>query len=416
MTSVSPRGACPGLSAPILTGDGLLARFTPSDRIALGSFIAFCTAAGRHGNGTVEITARGSFQVRGLSAASAGRFASEIAALDVAAIEGVPVIVDPLPDGPDALVDAAELAVRLRWAIGDTQLVLAPKVCVIIDSGGRLHLDALAADVRLCAIGTAQAPRFYVAVGGTAATAKPLGSIAPDTAVTALLRILSLIAARGCTGRAADILESEGIEVFHSVLDDDIETCPRPQPRAMADPIGRHPLRDGSIALGIALPFGQAHADALARLAQAAAAFGVRALRPAPDRALLLIGVCEESAVPLTATAERLGFIVHTDDPRRRIVACPGKPACASGLIAARALAADLARHLSAHGDAVHISGCSKGCAHPAAAALTVVGTERGCGIVRHGSASATPNYHVEPAKLVVEIVRIVEPGEAVHA
>jgi precorrin-3B synthase len=120
--------------------------------------------------------------------------------------------------------------------------------------------------------------------------------------------------------------------------------------------------------------------------------------------------------VPLTATAGRHGFIVHTDDPRRRIVACPGKPACASGLIAARALAADLARHLSAHGEAVHISGCSKGCAHPAAAALTVVGTERGCGIVRHGSASATPNYHVEAAKLVGEIVRIVEPGEAVHA
>ena len=30
----------------------------------------------------------------------------------------------------------------------------------------------------------------------------------------------------------------------------------------------------------------------------------------------------------------------------------------------------------------IHISGCAKGCAHPGAAALTVVGTERGCGIV----------------------------------
>jgi precorrin-3B synthase len=416
MTSVSPRGACPGLSAPMLTGDGLLARFSPSERIALGSFIAFCAAAGRHGNGTVEITARGNLQVRGLNGASAARFAAEIAALEIAAIEGMPIIAEPLPDGPDALVDAAELAARLRRAVGDARLVLAPKVCVVIDGGGRLHLDALAADVRLRAIGTAQAPQFYVAVGGTAASAKPLGSIAPDTAVTAVLRILSLIAARGCTGRAADILESDGIEVFHSVLDDDIETGPRPLPRPAADPIGRHPLRDGSIALGIALPFGHAHADALAQLAQAAAAFGVRALRPAPDRALLLIGVCEESVAPLTAAAERHGFIVHTDDPRRRIVACPGKPACASGLIAARALAADLARQLSAQGEAVHISGCSKGCAHPAAAALTVVGTERGCGIVRHGSASATPHYHVEPAKLIGEIVQIVETGEAVHA
>jgi len=270
--------------------------------------------------------------------------------------------------------------------------------------------------VRLRAIGTREAPRFYVAVGGTAASAMPLGSIAVDMAVTAVLRVLHVITARGPTTRAVDILEAEGINAFCSVLDGNVETRPRPPPRPAADPIGRHPLRDGFFALGIALPFGHAHADALARLAQAAAAFGVGSLRPAPDRALLLVGVREESAAPLTAAAEQLAFIVHTHDPRRRIVACPGKPACGSGLIAARALAADLARQLSAQGEAVHISGCSKGCAHPTTAALTVVGTERGCGIVRHGSAGATPNYHVEPAKLIREIVRIIETGAAVHA
>ena len=416
MTSTAPRGTCPGLSAPMLTGDGLLARFTPSDRIALGSFVAFCTAARRHGNGTVEITARGSLQVRGLTSASAARFAAEIAALEIAAIEGVPVIADPLPDDPNAFVDTAAVAMRLRRAIGDARLALAPKVRIIIDGGGRLHLDALAADVRLRAIGTREAPRFYVAVGGTAASAMPLGSIAVDMAVTAVLRVLHVITARGPTTRAVDILEAEGINAFCSVLDGNVETRPRPPPRPAADPIGRHPLRDGFFALGIALPFGHAHADALARLAQAAAAFGVGSLRPAPDRALLLVGVREESAAPLTAAAEQLAFIVHTHDPRRRIVACPGKPACGSGLIAARALAADLARQLSAQGEAVHISGCSKGCAHPTTAALTVVGTERGCGIVRHGSAGATPNYHVEPAKLIREIVRIIETGAAVHA
>jgi precorrin-3B synthase len=416
VTTIIPRGACPGLSAPMVTGDGLLARLAPHDHIAPEAFIGFCKAARRHGNGTVEITARGSLQVRGLTSISAAPFASDIALLDIAAVDGVPVIVDPLADDPDALINAADLAARLRQVTNDARLVLAPKVSVIIDSGGRLHLDALAADVRLCAIGTARALRLYIAVGGTAASATPLGSIAPDTAVHMVVRILGAIAARGDKARAVDILHQYGIDAFRSVLDGQVETSLAPLPRPLPDPIGRHPLRDGSIALGIALPFGHAHADALGQLARAAAALGVRSVRPAPGRALLLIGASEQSAGHLATAAEQLGFIVHADDPRRRIIACPGKPACGSGLIAARALAAELARELSPRGDAIHISGCRKGCAHPTAAALTVVGTELGCGIVCHGSAAAAPRYHVDPADLIDEIVQIAGTSEAVHA
>jgi precorrin-3B synthase len=40
----------------------------------------------------------------------------------------------------------------------------------------------------------------------------------------------------------------------------------------------------------------------------------------------------------------------------------------------------------------IHLSGCRKGCAHPAPAAVTVVGTEIGCGIIRDGSARAVPH------------------------
>jgi precorrin-3B synthase len=44
------RGACPGLSAPMATGDGLLARLTPSgSTIALDAFAGLCEAASRSG-------------------------------------------------------------------------------------------------------------------------------------------------------------------------------------------------------------------------------------------------------------------------------------------------------------------------------------------------------------------------------
>ena len=67
MTAPHRRGACPGLSAPMPTGDGLLVRFMPAEDIALEAFVALCAAARAHGNGTVEVTARGSLQIRGLT-------------------------------------------------------------------------------------------------------------------------------------------------------------------------------------------------------------------------------------------------------------------------------------------------------------------------------------------------------------
>lgn len=406
------RGACPGLSAPMPTGDGLLVRFMPAEPMQLQDFIAVCTAARQYGNGTVEITARGSLQVRGLTPSSAPPFAAAVAALEISADEGVPVIADPLPDDPAALIDTTALTSAVRRAIADARLALAAKVSVVIDGGGRLHLDALSADVRLRASGH----RLHIALGGDAASATPLGSIAPDMAATVVVRLLGAIAKRGNAARATDLLRDEGIAAFRSVVDEFVVPAASPPRRPAAGPIGRHPLRDGTLALGVALAFGHAHADALCDLAHIAAMRGVRSIRPVSGRALLLIGATPDDAAALAIAAENLSFIAQADDPRRSIVACPGKPACASGLIAARALAMEVAPHLPSRGKTIHISGCAKGCAHPASAALTVIGTERGCGIVRNGSARAAPYRHADPADVVAEIVRLATPSsEAVH-
>jgi precorrin-3B synthase len=406
MNAPHRRGACPGLSAPMSTGDGLLVRLMPTAPIALDRFTWLCDAARKHGNGTLEVTARGSLQVRGLTALSAPLFAAAIAALDIAANDGVQVIADPLPD------DAGALADTVRRAIAAAELALAAKVSVLIDGVGRLHLDALTADVRLRATGT----RLHVSLGGDAASATPLGTIVPARAAEVAVQLLRVIARQGPTARAIDVLRDHGVAAFHAAVTAAISPAAKLPQRPSAEPVGSHRLRDGSVAFGLALAFGHAHADTLYELACIAASHGARSIRPAPGRALLLIGVPEQDANALTSAAEALGFVVHADDPRRTIVACPGKPACASGLIAARALAAEIAAQLPPQSGALHISGCAKGCAHPAPAALTVVGTERGCGLVRNGSARAMPSHHLDPADLVTEILRIATPDrEAVH-
>ena len=157
----------------------------------------------------------------------------------------------------------------------------------------------------------------------------------------------------------------------------------------------------------------------LEELASSASARGAWAVRPAPGRGLLLLGISKSDALALARDAERLGFIMRANDSRRRIVACPGKPACGSGLIPSRVLAGDIASvaELPDSGVAIHVSGCRKGCAHPARAPLTIVGTERGCGIIQGGSARATPSAYVDPQNLAAEVARLTHhTSEPAHA
>ncbi len=92
MSKAFARGACPGLSAPMQTGDGLLARLVPAGPIPLEAFVGLCDAARMHGNGIMEISARGSLQVRGLNAVSAPLFAAAVMALPIELCETVPVL------------------------------------------------------------------------------------------------------------------------------------------------------------------------------------------------------------------------------------------------------------------------------------------------------------------------------------
>ncbi|HKQ55129.1 MAG TPA: precorrin-3B synthase [Methyloceanibacter sp.] len=406
MTGVHVRGACPSLPAPMETGDGLLVRLVVNAPIPLDDFIGLCAASRTHGNGTMEVSGRGSIQVRGLTPLSAPRFAAALAALAIDIDDGVPVLADPLPDDPASLIDANRLAGELRAAIAGARLALAPKVSVVVDGGGRIDLDAVAADIRLRAIMSDEGPKFELALAGNADTALPIATIAVEDAIGEVLTLLRAIAALGEDARANELAISR---TLHPRL------APRQSQRA--HPIGRHPLNGQLFALGLGLAFGHADAGALIELADIAKGNGARCVRPAPDRALLFGPLGEGGAETLRVAAARLGFITDASDPRRRIAACPGAPFCAHGLIAARAFAAEIAQQLSLPGDgiAVHVSGCAKGCAHPKRAPLTIVGTEHGCGVVRGGSARDRPTAYADPADLAALLDRIAA-RETVHA
>lgn len=396
------RGACPGLSAPMQTGDGLLVRMLPLGTITPEVFAALCAAAREHGNGVVEVTARGSIQVRGLSPISAPRFAAAIAALGIVAGDGIAVHASPLAGlDADEILDVETLAADMRRALAEQALAmrLTPKISVAIDGGGALGLDRLSADVRLRAELKNDRATLAVSVGGDGAGAVHIGFVAPEDAAAAVIRLLEVLARRGGDVRARDVLAADGTGQFESAIDELLfDGEPEPESRSQGNQrrsvIGRHRLRDGSFGCGVGLAFGHAGATSLENLTKAAAARGATGLRVAPDRALIFVGLSPQAVGAFGADAERLGFVVRADDPRRFVVACAGAPICASAHIAARALApriaAECARSLR-DGFNIHVSGCAKGCARVTPAALTVVGTPDGCSLVSNGTTRDVP-------------------------
>jgi precorrin-3B synthase len=158
--------------------------------------------------------------------------------------------------------------------------------------------------------------------------------------------------------------------------------------------LGTIALSENQYALSIALPFGSMPAETFIALANAAASLGAAEIRFAPRRTLLVLGLSEPACAELRSAAASLGFVTDPADPRTKIAACPGAPACASGHIATRQIAEKIAKEAGDIFDptfSLHVSGCAKGCAHPAEASLTLTGGEKGVGLVVSGTAKGLP-------------------------
>ena len=127
----------------------------------------------------------------------------------------------------------------------------------------------------------------------------------------------------------------------------------------------------------VGLAFGQMQSATLEFLAECAAG-----LRLTPWRMIFAEGLCE--------MPEQDGIVSDADDPLLRVSACTGAPSCQAAHSETRALATTLAPHMPAQAH-LHISGCAKGCAHPGAAAVTLVANANGFDLIRDGSTRDAP-------------------------
>lgn len=378
------RGWCPGARRPMETGDGLLVRVHPPGGVlSTAQARALADAAEACGNGLLDVTARGNLQLRGVSDETHPAVLDRLSAIGLLEDEAAEgpyrlTLTSPLAGiDPDARFDAAALAAAIEKAA--KQYPLPAKLYVSVDAGGALRPEP-GADVRIAPAGDG------VAIGLAAGERYVWhGPVPLADAVDATTKILAAFARiRGSTRRMRDV-PPEALEAI----------------AAFSFPVGEGKGRAGAAgflagcALLLALPFGRATAAQLRVAAGWAEVHARGEIRLSFTRGVLIPHLSRDAAGEIAREADAMGFVTDPADPRLALVACPGAPACGRGHTPAPRDAvalADAARGLAATGATIHLSACPKGCAHPRAADLTLVGRPDGrYDVIPGGAAGGEP-------------------------
>ncbi|HWA80471.1 MAG TPA: precorrin-3B synthase [Acetobacteraceae bacterium] len=394
MSGTVAKGWCPSLYEPMRAADGLLVRVKPPGaKLGAAAARRLARAAGRFGNGAIELTSRANLQIRGLSAEGVAPFAEEIVAAGLAdrnpAIERRRVVIHPplADEDPTAARHASATAAEIETILaGDERFAGLPaKFAVAVDGGGILPLGETGADLRvICAHG-----RQLIAPAGAPLAREVTETDIIETVarlVEAFLDLSSRCASRPRRMRAL-VSEIGGTRFFAAAgLCNLVLLPPLPSPQ----PIGWLPYsKRAQGGFGLGLMFGALTASLLVALGELAEEYGDATLRPTPWKALILPGVAEHAAPALREKAARLGVIVEPNDPRRAVIACPGRAGCTAASVDARADAALLSKLNPP--SVLHVSGCSKGCAHPGPAPVTLVGEDGRYGLIRNGRPGDVP-------------------------
>lgn len=344
-------GWCPGALRPMMSGDGLVVRIrAPLGRFSPDQARSVAELSARFGNGLLDLSARGNLQMRGVRQEDHTDLITALQSLDLVDKDGTAearrnVLLTPFWRESDLSHRIAEqLSAALTAA---TDITLPGKFGFAVDCGTAPVLRDSVADIRIENNPTPGEPELLLVADG-AKMGRPVSETAAVREALSLARwFLAQGGAPDGRGRMRHLIARRGPPETHLAL------------RATGVP--QH--SPGQTATGqlVALEFGQIHAQSLAGLAN------LGAVRLTPWRMLLV-----ESQAKL---ADLPGLIRDATDPRLRVHACTGKPGC----LQAHAKTRPLARRLAAQvppGKTLHISGCAKGCAHPAAADVTLVGQD----------------------------------------
>ena len=382
------RGWCPGLSRPMPTGDGLLARIhAPLGALTLAQARAVAEGAHRYGNGHLDLTARANLQIRGVTEATTAPLAAWLAAAGLG----------------DTRRDGGPQRLTLTSPVPQREPIDIPALAAAIEQEGR-GVPGLPAKT-LVAVGMAMDEADFsvvpLAADRVAIVAGPSAWECHSTDTPSAIG--ALLAAFAATGKRR--MREVNTRDWPTLVPPPPAaqgTLPREGERETLVPSPGLSLHNGQPVLALDAPFGRCTVEAFERLIVVAEEIGAPEIRLSPSRGMVLLPSRPERIRLPDLAAD---FIVEADDPRRAVVACTGAPACASGstptLIDAARIAA-IFRPLAARGLSAHVSGCAKGCAKPGPADLTLVGREGQYAVIV-GGAPGEPEQSQLPIEAALE-------------
>lgn len=365
------------------SGDGLVVRIRPPlGRLTQAQGHGIAELAARYAQPLLDLTSRSNLQLRGITEEHypvllAGLQALGLIDTDVNAESRRNLLVSPLWQANDG---TPSLAQALSEALGQPSAPKLPaKFGFALDCGPAPLLRGCSADIRL----ERHAQGFLVYANGST-----LGAVvSAEGAVSQAMELAHwFIKAGGASlgrGRMAALIAQTPVPAI-------LASTPVPATPTACAPWGLVP--QGYV---VGFEFGQMPVETMRALS------ALSPLRITPWRSVLVEGAQSMPAIPALST-----LITHADDVRLRISACTGAPGCAQAAAATRELARALAP-LVPPGQRLHVSGCSKGCAHPGAA-LTLVATPTGFNLIQHGTAASPPDARdLDPAAITAHLKQL---------
>lgn len=324
-TRPAAKGWCPDAYRPMASGDGLILRLRPRfGTLSPAQFSLLADLAEQFCHGQIELTSRGSLQLRGLSA-------EDIAPLQEALRAAGLIDSNPQTEAKRSAIFAshasapqADATIAAFYARLDELPDLPAKFCFGFDFTG---LDQLGLDA--CDI---------------------------------VIRHPEPNAIDAAIETAHWFMRTGGAEVKRMRHHDALHSAPSP----IAPPTSHTPQVGHGTQTIAAAPFGLLSSATLRALGAAAY------VRFCYGRRILIEGTAPQGS----------DLITDPSHPLLRVHCCAGAPQCTAAQIETRRFAAQIAE---ASTGTLHISGCTKGCAYPHTADVTLVGQNGAFDLVRGG-------------------------------
>jgi precorrin-3B synthase len=347
--------ACPGALQVHQAADGALARVRlPGGAITAGQLGTLSRVSTELGAGTLELTARGNVQLRGITDVPA--VAEAIAGaglLPSATHERVRnIVASPLSGRTGGNLDVRTWVAELDAAIcGEPKLAqLGGRFWFSLDDG-RADVSGLGADVGVHALDEGCA---LLLAGRDTGVRLSAGEV---------IEMLVVIAMRFVEVRAKAWRVQE-LDDIQRLLPG-AELCATHFPAVTRPPVGWINTDDGRVTLGAAVPLGVLPARVAEYLAAIEAPLVIT-----PWRSVLVCDLDEAVADVALRVLAPLGLVFDENSPWLDVSACTGSPGCAHSVADVRA---DAARSLDVDSpEHRHFVGCERACGSPLAGDVLV--------------------------------------------